>query len=437
MFETISIWAVAYSKAIVANPVLAMFAVYITGVLTYIVRNVPMAVYNTISTNVITTMTFNNAGYWEEAQYIKFLRWFMTLSWSKWSRHIHTGSSGHHAYYAGPGYGSHFFFIGLRLYWFTKKQLPSTGSEREKELITVSTFGRSQKPLLNLIPMFAPEPPPNTDTCVYSYHNSDWRLIARIPKRIMETVCVKRSIKKDLLTNVQRFVDDPDWFRSKGLPHKLSILFHGCPGSGKTSLIKALASTFNRDIYVIDLSNCSNSTFQHAVTTLGEKALVLLEDVDAATSAVGARRSNAKPKPSSTELTGPVSESSASLTSMSESLVGLTLSGLLNTLDGVIPMNDVILCMTTNHLDRLDPALIRKSRMDLSYNIGAMTNAELWDYIDLMYPDHELDRTHVFADAVGCDVQALFMENATDVAAFSAALSAQSKNNVVDFEKVA
>ena len=430
MFETITLWFSEYSKAVVSNPVLALFAVYITGTLTYIIRNVPLKMWQTFKGSVTTTMTLNNAGSWQnEIHYNKFLMWYMTTRWSKWSRHISTGASYNtegQARVVGPGYGFHFFFIGCRLFWFTKAQLPSTGSTTEKEAITIVTLGRSQTPLLELVDTFAPLPKDSTHIKVHSWGTSEWTLVAHIPERDLDTVCINAEIKAALVADIQRFVDEPEWFLAKGLPYKLSCLFHGCPGSGKTSLIKALASRFSRSIFIADLSSMSNSTFQAAVQRLPRNSLLLLEDVEAATSAVNARKpAPAKgPAASKTSLTLPTSDS----TSLAEALgFGLTLSGLLNTLDGIVPMHDVIVCMTTNHLEKLDPALIRKSRMDYMYEIGAMQNAELWAYIDLMYPNNKLPRDYVFGPAVGCDVQALFMEHPHSAEQFALALHMHSR----------
>lgn len=432
MLEAITLWFSDYSKAIVSNPVLALFAVYITGTVTYLIRNVPSTMWKTFKGSVTTTMTMNNAGTWNnEVHYNKFLTWFMTTRWSKWSRHISTGASYAHGdrqqRVTGPGYGFHFFFIGYRLFWFTKATLPSTGSEREKENIIITTLGRTQQPLLNLVDVFAPLPKAEAHVKVYNWGNSDWSVVASIPERSLDTVCINEAIKKALINNVQRFINEPEWFANKGLPYKLSVLFHGCPGSGKTSLIKALASHFKRSVFIVDLSAMSNSIFQSAIQRLPHNALLLLEDVEAATTAVNARKS------ADDSANASQSKPALSLETSISDVMGfsLTLSGLLNTLDGIIPMHDVIVCMTTNHLNKLDPALIRKSRMDYMYEIGAMQNAEIWSYIDLMYPNHDLNRNRVFAPAVGCDVQALFMEHANDVHAFVEALSRATVTKLV------
>ena len=78
----------------------------------------------------------------------------------------------------------------------------------------------------------------------------------------------------------------------------------------------------------------------------------------------------------------------------------VTFSGLLNTLDGVASSEERLVFMTTNHLDRLDPALIRPGRVDLKQEIGLASKSQLYKMYKRFYPDQTFARAEEFADKV-------------------------------------
>ncbi len=407
MFDTIAIYFTLYAKAVAANPILAGFALYFTGVTTYLVRNIPIKMWNALVHMTTTSVEMNNAGYsGNEDQYNGFLTWYMTSRWSKWSRRLYTGQGydkkGTRRTIVGPGTGNHFFFYKNKFFWFHKALEPSSGSDRQKESITVHTFGRQHKPLLDMINEFRYQEQ-EADLSIYNF-SKEWYRFTSIKKRSLNTVCIDKDIKAHAVATIERFVERPEWFLEKGLAHKIIYLLEGEPGTGKSTLVKALASHFNRSICIMDLSVMNNGLLQFAFSTLPKDALLLIEDVDAATKVVESREAP-PPKPSvSHDAVAP------SLSLDLGSMGGLTLAGLLNALDGIIPLDDAIVFMTTNHLEKLDKALIRKSRVDHIYHIGAMKNEQIHDYIALMYPEAHISPTVVFDDMIGCDVQAAFME---------------------------
>ena len=67
----------------------------------------------------------------------------------------------------------------------------------------------------------------------------------------------------------------------------------------------------------------------------------------------------------------------------------MSLSGLLNILDGITPLNDLLVVITTNVLDELDPALYRKSRVDTLMEIKRFSSSETWDFLLRLYPELE------------------------------------------------
>eukprot|EP01125_Pyxidicula_operculata_P007730 TRINITY_DN2618_c0_g1_i1.p1 TRINITY_DN2618_c0_g1~~TRINITY_DN2618_c0_g1_i1.p1 ORF type:complete len:290 (+),score=64.50 TRINITY_DN2618_c0_g1_i1:687-1556(+) len=130
-----------------------------------------------------------------------------------------------------------------------------------------------------------------------------------------------------------------------GVPYRRSYLFHGKPGCGKTSFITAMAGALNLNVCVLTLTKTmSDLTLSSAMRTAPPNSLLLLEDLDVAFPS----RNQDEEDNKSFNVYG----------------AGVTFSGLLNSIDGIAAQEGRIIMMTTNHMERLDPALIRPGRVD-------------------------------------------------------------------------
>ncbi|KAG5786778.1 hypothetical protein H9Q69_014148 [Fusarium xylarioides] len=139
------------------------------------------------------------------------------------------------------------------------------------------------------------------------------------------------------------------WYAKRSIPYRRGYLLFGPPGTGKSSFSLSIAGELDLDIYVISIPSVNDQTLKDLFDGLPDRCVVLLEDIDAA----GATRSrDLRSEDSDSEGdTGPRKKA-------------VTLSGLLNTLDGVASQEDRIPIMTTNHVGKLDEALIRPGRVD-------------------------------------------------------------------------
>lgn len=128
------------------------------------------------------------------------------------------------------------------------------------------------------------------------------------------------------------------------------------PGSGKTSLIQSLAGELGLDIYMISLSGpgLDDAALQDLFSRLPERCIALMEDIDAAF------RHDINRDVSHTDSQRARFPSAGSATQSG----GVTLSGLLNVLDGAAAHEGRLLFATTNDCDSLDSALRRPGRMD-------------------------------------------------------------------------
>lgn len=151
------------------------------------------------------------------------------------------------------------------------------------------------------------------------------------------------------------FNDDKEKLESLGIPNKLCLLLYGEPGTGKTTTITTIASYFKRDIFYISLKNISNCElkmlFDHVNEKHSNKGIIVLEDFDAMTNVLSKRKIDEK--------------YSTTFDIVNDTSSDLTLDFFLNILDGTLTSNDSIVIMTTNHLEKIDPAIYRAGRVDL------------------------------------------------------------------------
>lgn len=206
-----------------------------------------------------------------------------------------------------------------------------------------------------------------------------WRYTDSRHKRPLSSIVLNTGVKEMLVADAKDFLKSEKWYADRGIPFRRGYLLYGVPGSGKSSLIHALAGELMLDIYVVSLSSSwiNDSTLTTLMGRVPSRCIVLLEDLDAAFTRSVSRakdKDKDKDKKKSDSKSDNEEESTGSSSSRSrrnrnkENLSDvntLTLSGLLNALDGVAAAEGRILFATTNHLDQLDPALCRPGRMDV------------------------------------------------------------------------
>jgi ATP-dependent 26S proteasome regulatory subunit len=183
-----------------------------------------------------------------------------------------------------------------------------------------------------------------------------------------DTLYLRENDKKTLKNVLNNYVNSTDMYNRLGIKKKLGVLLYGAPGTGKTSSINCIASWLKRDIYYVNLNNIkTNSELKLLFENINNNCktgLIVMEDIDAMKTIVHKRKS------SYDESGSDESGSNDSGTNKSGSDNDeLTLSYLLNILDGFLTMDDLVFIITTNHIEKLDPALIRAGRIDFSMEL--------------------------------------------------------------------
>ncbi|KIK99391.1 hypothetical protein PAXRUDRAFT_533084 [Paxillus rubicundulus Ve08.2h10] len=246
--------------------------------------------------------------------------------------------------------------------------------------------------------------------------HGSWRWTDSRHKRPMSSIVLNPGVKEMLLNDTRDFLKSEKWYADRGIPFRRGYLLHGVPGSGKSSLIHAIAGELMLDIYVVSLSSSwiSDSTLTTLMGRVPARCIVLLEDLDAAFTRSVTRDKASNGTPDSGNNSGEESTASEQ-PSVSNSrhrrhkdhvsdVNTLSLSGLLNALDGVAAAEGRILFATTNHLERLDPALSRPGRMDVWIEFK---NASKWQAEALFrnfFPSTEKDEEPIEGDLEGIEL---------------------------------
>lgn len=196
----------------------------------------------------------------------------------------------------------------------------------------------------------------------YIYEDNYWETLNKRSKRKLDSVHLG-DIGKNLLSYIKNFLkpETKKKYHDKGIPYKKNILLEGLPGTGKTSLVFAIASELKKNIAYINFNNkMDDNAFMISIRKLPKNSIVVLEDIDAL---FKARKENDEYKNS------------------------ITFSALLNTLDGLGSKNGLIVFMTTNYECNLDSALKRPGRIDKSINFTYANKDQVKSMFDKFYPE--------------------------------------------------
>ncbi|EMD39392.1 hypothetical protein CERSUDRAFT_82115 [Gelatoporia subvermispora B] len=193
--------------------------------------------------------------------------------------------------------------------------------------------------------------------------SNDWKHMASRPKRPMNSIILDPGVKDLLLDDARDFLNSKSWYSERGIPFRRGYLLYGAPGTGKTSIIQSLAGELELDVYIVSLSRMGldDASLNELISSLPEQCIVLMEDIDAAFHR-GVKRKLEKTPTTPGE---PEDEDKPREKDEETSTSRVTLSGLLNALDGVGAQEGRVLFATTNCYTALDPALCRPGRMDL------------------------------------------------------------------------
>lgn len=191
---------------------------------------------------------------------------------------------------------------------------------------------------------------------------SPWEAVPFKHPSTFATLAMDPDKKSELMADLKDFAEGESFYRATGRAWKRGYLLYGPPGTGKSSMIAAMANYLGYDVYDLELTEVgSNSDLRKLLMKTTPKSIIVIEDIDCSLNLSGNRSSKrisgrADPARNGDDGTGST----------------VTLSGLLGFTDGLWSCcgSERIFVLTTNHVERIDPALLRSGRMDMHIHMG-------------------------------------------------------------------
>ncbi|KAL3720191.1 hypothetical protein ACJRO7_005077 [Eucalyptus globulus] len=206
----------------------------------------------------------------------------------------------------------------------------------------------------------------NNPSSNWSYHKpSKWSHVAFKHPSTFDTLAMEPSKKREIMNDLLKFQRGKEYYERIGKAWKRGYLLYGPPGTGKSTMIAAMANFLNYDVYDVELTTVKDNTeLRKLLIDTSEKAIIVIEDIDCSLDLTGQRKTKKQEKDDDGEKADPVKRMAKGGEESKDSKV--TLSGLLNFSDGLWSACgcERIIVFTTNFVEKLDPALIRRGRMD-------------------------------------------------------------------------
>jgi chaperone BCS1 len=286
---------------------------------------------------------------------------------------------------SSPGYGVHYFWYkNCYLIRLNRRVLSDNVTMSSQEILELSTASWNEPILKQILELGKPKPKTRTRryhkdrlTVFQAFGEGKWQNLGdQRRKRCLSTIILENDEGQKLLRDVEKFLSLEDWYVERGIPYRKAYLLYGPPGCGKSSIVKSIAGEIGYDICILSLNQrMTDDSFTELLNLAPKKSIVLLEDVDAAFA-------------SREDFNASTRETTLAYAACGQS--SLTAGGFFNAMDGVGAAEDgLIIFMTTNYPERLDPALIRPGRVDYKVHLDYPSDKQLERMFRRFYPDSD------------------------------------------------
>ncbi|CAM8933673.1 unnamed protein product [Rhodiola kirilowii] len=286
-------------------------------------------------------------------------------------------------------------FKGTKLWWASRKSKPETQSisfypqsdsgkryykltfrKKDREVVTGEylSYVLEQGKAIQLRNQQRRLYTNNPSSQWYDYKKNLWSHIAFEHPSTFDTLAMDSAKKEQIINDLIQFSKGKEYYASIGKAWKRGYLLYGPPGTGKSTMIAAIANFMKYDIYDLELTAVENNMeLRKLLIDTSSKSIIVIEDIDCSIDLTGDRKKKKKNIRRADQFKGLGSNGNHEEEG-NESRV--TLSGLLNFIDGLWSAcgSERIIIFTTNHVDKLDPALIRRGRMDLHIEMSYCTH---------------------------------------------------------------
>lgn len=296
----------------------------------------------------------------------------------------------------GPDYGTFLFRAKNR--WmkasiYKEQGVSATESNRysqTRDFISISYFGLSQslidQIIIESLKYIENEEILKIPVCLGTGYG--WIESAFLDKGGSKGIVLSNGLLESLENDVATFLSRYSWYEDRGIPYRRGYLFYGPPGTGKSSIAKHLASKFEMQLNVMT-EKCFNGDVSTLIAGIAKNTILLIEDIDCIIT-----DNRAKEK-------------------VDNSVLKPNLATVLNALDGVASKEGIIIIMTTNHPDRLDPALIRPGRIDYKLKLGYVSQEQAERLFSKFFPREDRASLVIEGEWTPAQLQEVFISCST------------------------
>lgn len=368
----------------------------IVGAVGAFLRELPTRLWQWLVSQATLTVTVKD----DDDAFVWVKEWFLEQNFLRRIRQLDIDTTLRGAELALiPAPGRHWFLRGCRPFcvWFYRSNISNERSQRRLEALTFRTIGRDQGVLKCFVDEVVATHHRKRRLSSYLYlYDDGWEYVSAYSPRLLDSVLLKPGDKEHLLRDLERFRAARSRYQRLGVPYHRGYLLYGPPGTGKTSLVSAIAAKFGMSIYLVNLTELNDRTLKRAMNSVPEASVIFFEDIDCMKSG------NRRPSADAAQQRG------AADADASPDHGSVSLSGLLNVLDGFHAPDNVIFFMTTNHVEALDPALLRPGRIDYRLCLGEAADSQRTELYRRFFPEATSMEARAFAEAHTVDTMAEF-----------------------------
>lgn len=368
-----------------------------SGSVMWAIKEVPRRIWVFLKAQLITTASFNNGSWEKQTTFIRIADFLAQRTTEAGSRSVTIDSvwdreTGRTKLVVTIGPGKHFFFYRGQPIMLERSMMQENNGDVIKEIITLSKLGRSHKLFHDLVADNTPTK--HKALSISSWVNNEWRQNTELDAGGLETIALDKEIRDFFIEQMDNFKNGKDTYRRLGLAYKMTVILHGLTGSGKTCLIRALAAQYRMNVCILDLSEIGTIQLVAALGSVPANSLLLIEDFDSA------KHLHSRVD-KDTNKDKKVKDNRSLSDQILDEYTGGNLSGTLNALDGISSLNNVVVFLTTNHLEKIDSAVYRPGRVDHVVELPKPSITAIREHFEYCYPDLPSDEI-VWSDLPGC-----------------------------------
>jgi mitochondrial chaperone BCS1 len=363
----------------------------VVGAVSVWLRAVPEEIWHWIVSQTTMIVTVKD----DDAAFIWVKEWFLEQKFLKRIRRVDLDTTLRNERIAMiPAPGKHWFWFNGRPFevWFSRADNTRERTGRRVESLTFRTVGRNRASLQHFVDDVVQCHIKRQGVQSYLYmYNDGWDYLEGYSPRLLDSVVLEPGEKEYLLQDVAQFRKSKQRYERLGVPYHRGYLLYGPPGTGKTSLVSAVAAYFGLSIYTVNLADFNDRSLMTAVNNVPRNSVLLFEDIDCMKGSQSRAAADSSNGQSGTAT--PSAKENVSTQS------GITLSGLLNVLDGFHAPTGVLFVMTTNHVEKLDQALLRPGRIDYKLYLGKASDHQKVELYRRFFPDSSEREAREFVEA--------------------------------------